>query len=133
MLRLDFNVGIAADTGFFRFNSTNPEAHRIAAELIEHGVDQAAAYRALHERNSVAYTRLLGYALSRLRMDRGTQIASVSLERTSIEALDALDVDTSEIMSARSVGENMASLPAFCSTPTTTWGKMRVARSTIAT
>lgn len=93
-------VGIAADTGFFRFNSTNPEAHRIAAELIEQGVDQAAAYRALHERNSVAYTRLLGHALGRLRIDREPEIASVCLTREAIDALDAGDVDTSEIMSA---------------------------------
>ncbi|HXV77526.1 MAG TPA: bifunctional oligoribonuclease/PAP phosphatase NrnA, partial [Candidatus Polarisedimenticolaceae bacterium] len=90
-------VGIATDTGFFRFNSTNPRAHRIAAELIDLGVDPARVYREIYERNSVSYVRLLGHALTDLRMDAGGAIASVRIARELIERLDAEEVDVTEI------------------------------------
>ncbi len=93
-------VALATDTGFFRFNSTNPEAHRIAAELVESGVDPAACYRAIHERNSPQFTRLLGEALARVRLDAEGAIASVRLSAERIAALDAAGEDTTEITTA---------------------------------
>lgn len=90
-------VGLATDTGFFRFKSTNARAHRIAAHLLDIGVEPANIYRAVYERNSEAFTRLLGHALAGLRFDAGGAVASVKITRQLIEALQADDVDTSEI------------------------------------
>jgi phosphoesterase RecJ-like protein len=89
-------VGLATDTGFFRFNSTDENAYRIAAELVRSGVDPSKVYQAIYERNSVAYTRLLGQALTGVQVDKGS-VASVVITRKMIEALDAFDVDLSEI------------------------------------
>ncbi|HKQ63089.1 MAG TPA: bifunctional oligoribonuclease/PAP phosphatase NrnA [Candidatus Polarisedimenticolaceae bacterium] len=90
-------VGLATDTGFFRFNSTSADAHEIAAALLRLGVEPARSFREIYERNSAAFTRLLGLGLARLRMDAGGAVASVQLDRALIEAAQAQDVDPSEI------------------------------------
>jgi phosphoesterase RecJ-like protein len=90
-------VGMATDTGFFRFNSTNAQAHRVAAELIELGVEPASLYGAINERNSEAYTRILGHALKDLRMDAGGAVATVIISNQLVVTLGAGDVDLAEI------------------------------------
>ncbi len=91
-------VGLATDTGFFRFNSADARAYQIAAELLRLGADPAQVYRAIYERNSLAFTQLLGHALAGVRVVGGGNVACVQVTRELIEKLDAADVDTSEIM-----------------------------------
>jgi phosphoesterase RecJ-like protein len=93
-------VGLATDTGFFRFNSTNAEAHEIAADLLRRGVDPARPYQAIYERNSLAFTRLMGHALADTRVAAGGAVASVTITRALLDRLQAHDVDTSEITTA---------------------------------
>ena len=90
-------VGLATDTGFFRFNSTSARAHQVAAELLELGVRPARAYREVYERNTLAYTHLLGHALSAVQLDGDGAVASVRITRELETRLGAQDVDTSEI------------------------------------
>lgn len=92
-------VGIATDSGFFRFNSTDARVHRIVAHLLELGVPPAVTYGELREQNTAAYTRLLGHALTTLEVRPDGQVASVKLTHVAIEALGALGEDTSEITS----------------------------------
>jgi phosphoesterase RecJ-like protein len=91
-------VGLATDTGFFRFNSTSPRAHEIAADLLRLGVDPASIYQRLHERNAERYLRLLGHALAGLRVDGGGRIASVEIPRTLVATLGAETVDPTDIL-----------------------------------
>jgi len=93
-------VGLATDTGFFRFNSTSARAHEIAAELLRLGVDPARIYQQIYERNSLAYTRLLGHALSGVQVFAGGALAVVRLPGELIRSIDAVGVDTSEITTA---------------------------------
>jgi len=88
-------VGIATDTGFFRFNSTTPDSLRIAADLLAAGVDPAKCYRRIYERNSPEYTRILGSALAGMRLDAGGRVVSVRIPLDVIGASE--DVDTSEM------------------------------------
>jgi phosphoesterase RecJ-like protein len=90
-------VGLATDTGFFRFNSTTARAHEIAADLLRRGVDPARVYQAIYERSSLAFTRLLGHALADVRLAGDGAIAAVKIPRELIERLDAEEVDVSEI------------------------------------
>jgi phosphoesterase RecJ-like protein len=90
-------VGLATDTGFFRFESTSARAHAIASELLALGVRPARVYREIHERNSAAFTRLLGHALSGLRIDARGAIASVKITRELVERIGASDEDPGEI------------------------------------
>jgi phosphoesterase RecJ-like protein len=93
-------VGLATDTGFFRFNSADARAYRVAAELLLLGAHPARVYRAIYERNSLAFTRLLGSALAGVQTVGRGDIAFVRITRELIDRLDAADVDTSEIMTA---------------------------------
>lgn len=90
-------AGLATDTGFFRFNSTSPRAFRIAAALLEAGADPTRSYAEVYERNSPAYTRLLGHALAGLALQADGRLGVVTVTRRMIESCAADGVDTSEV------------------------------------
>ena len=93
-------VGLVTDTGFFRFDSTNARAHNVAAELLRIGVRSAWAYQELYERNSVAFTRLLGHTLSGFQVSADGALAWVTIPLDLVERLQAENEDTSEIATA---------------------------------
>lgn len=93
-------VGLATDTGFFRFNSTNARAHEVAGRLLRMGVSPARAYREVYERNTVAFTRLMGHALAAVRIEADGALAVARLDRALVERLAADAVDTAEIATA---------------------------------
>jgi phosphoesterase RecJ-like protein len=64
------------------------------------GVHPARCYRQIYERNSAAYTRLLGHALAGLRLDAAGAVASVRVTRKMVAAARAGDEDTSEMTTA---------------------------------
>lgn len=89
-------AGLATDTGFFRYNSANAAAHTVAAELLQLGVRPARTYEAIYERNSVAFTRLLGHALAGLEVQLNGALVLVRLTLRQVVELQAESVDTSE-------------------------------------
>lgn len=64
-----FYVGIATDTGQFRFPSTTRRVFSIAGRLLDRGADPSAASHELYERESLGKMRLLQKFLSSLRME----------------------------------------------------------------
>ena len=65
-------VGLVTDTGKFMYENTTPAAHRMAAELIEAGVDTHAVYRRLFEELPFRRLQLLSRALQSVaRYDDG--------------------------------------------------------------
>lgn len=65
-------VGLVTDTGRFMYENTTPAAHRMAAELIEAGVDVSDTYRRLYERVPIEKLKLIGRALDKIeRFDDG--------------------------------------------------------------
>ncbi len=65
-------VGLITDTGKFMYENTRPAAHRMAAELIEAGVDVNDIYRRLYERVPIEKWHLTGRALEKIeRFDDG--------------------------------------------------------------
>jgi phosphoesterase RecJ-like protein len=56
-------VGLITDTGKFMYENTNARTHRIAADLIEAGVDVDETYRRLYEHVPIEKLRLLSRAL----------------------------------------------------------------------
>lgn len=75
-------TGIMTDTGSFRFSNTTPSTYRVAAELVEHGADNAA----IHQHTCDGYTpqriALLGLALQNLTLlpDYNTAYIALSSE-----------------------------------------------------
>ena len=59
-------TGIMTDTGSFRFPSTTSKTHRIIADLIDKGADNAKAHNNVYDTNSYGRLQLLGRALSNM-------------------------------------------------------------------
>jgi phosphoesterase RecJ-like protein len=61
-------VGLITDTGKFMYENTRPASHRMAAELIEAGVDVNDIYRRLYERVPLEKWRLTARALEKIEL-----------------------------------------------------------------
>ena len=64
-------IGLITDTGRFMYENTTPEAHRMAADLVESGILPPAVYRQIWEGLPERRLLLLGRALSRLERHMG--------------------------------------------------------------
>jgi len=86
-------VGLVTDTGKFMYENTSPRSHRMAAELIEAGVNAHAVYRHLYEGVTLAKLELLGRALAVLERHADGALAMVKLTREDFDAVGAADSD----------------------------------------
>jgi phosphoesterase RecJ-like protein len=72
-------TAILSDTGSFRYSNADPEAFRIAAELVETGVDPWTVASGLYESQAEERLRLLGRALDTLTVSHSRPFATVSV------------------------------------------------------
>jgi phosphoesterase RecJ-like protein len=82
-------VGLVTDTGRFQYSNTNPQAHRMAAELQEFGVDVAAIAQELYESVPLPKLRLLGIALENLAVGHGGRLVTSWLAERDFVAAGA--------------------------------------------
>ncbi len=76
-------AGIMTDSGSFRFPSTSAGTHRIVADLMDLGVDNAGIYNLVNSTSSEQRLRLLGYCIDdklTVKREYGTAFISLSLE-----------------------------------------------------
>ena len=91
-------TGLVTDTGKFMYENTTPEAHRMAAELIEAGVEPHEVHRRLYEDLPFRRLQLLARALARVeRHDEGT-ITIAHLVKDDYEATGALEQDSEGVV-----------------------------------
>jgi len=91
-------VGLVTDTGRFMYQNTSPAAHRMAADLIEAGVDTHAIYRRLFEDLPFRRLQLLSHALQGVaRYDDGA-ITLAMLSRHDYEQTGALETDSEGVV-----------------------------------
>jgi phosphoesterase RecJ-like protein len=101
-------VALVTDTGKFMFDNTTPEAHHMAAELIEAGVSPAGIHRRLYEGLPFARTQLLARALNRIqRFDDGA-VTLTHLTRDDFTEANALETDSEGIVDHLRADENTA-------------------------
>jgi len=80
-LKIDLDSAIAlyaaimTDTGSFRYSNTSSKIHRIAAELIDIGVEPYQMHTRIYETSSVQDISLLGEALQTMKLTDGGKIA----------------------------------------------------------
>ncbi len=67
-------VALVTDTGRFQYTNTTPKAHRLAAELLEAGVDVRRVFRGVYESVQFAKLKLLARALERAQIYDGGRI-----------------------------------------------------------
>ena len=91
-------TGLVTDTGRFMYENTTPEAHRMAAELIEAGVEPHQVYRRLYEDLPLRRLHLLQRALASVeRHDDGT-ITIAHLTKGDYEETGALETDSEGVV-----------------------------------
>lgn len=88
-------VGIATDTGQFRFPSTTPATFEIARRLCEHGAHPADAAYSLYENESFAKIKLLQSFLASLQMEFDGRVCIGLIENGVYEQCGA-SIDDSE-------------------------------------
>jgi len=84
-------VGLVTDTGRFMYENTGPDAHRMAAELIEAGVKVHDIYRRLYERVPLEKLHLVARAIERIQ-----RLDDCRLAVTYISAEDYIETGANE-------------------------------------
>jgi bifunctional oligoribonuclease and PAP phosphatase NrnA len=91
-------VGLVTDTGKFMYENTDPDSHRMAAELIEAGVNVDDIYRRLYERVPIEKAKLVARAIEKIeRFDEG-RLALTYISREDYAATGASDLLTEGII-----------------------------------
>jgi len=82
-------AAIVNDTGNFRFNNTNSEAHAIAMDLLRSGVEPYPIYMNIYEQTSRGRVELLKYTLENLKFSTNGELAWSVLTQENLDTADA--------------------------------------------
>jgi phosphoesterase RecJ-like protein len=80
-------VALVTDTGRFQYANTTPKALRLAAELVEAGVDVQRVFQGIYESVEFAKLKLLAKALERAELYEGGRLVVTHLVREDFTAL----------------------------------------------
>ena len=79
-------AGLVTDTGRFQYEAVRPDTLRLGAELREFPFEHARLVQALYEDDRIAYLRLLGLALERIRLEPEADLVWTYLMRADLDA-----------------------------------------------
>ncbi len=91
-------VGLASDTGWFRFSNTGPQTHELAAQLIRRGVDTATLYQTLEQAERPEKLALQTRALTNLRFLADKRVAIIVLRADDFAETGALAEETERLV-----------------------------------
>ncbi len=90
-------LGLATDTGFFRYSNTTTAAMRLAADLMDAGADARKVYRVSEQSDSSSRLRLIARGLGNLELLDGDVVALMCLSRDDFVASGATADDASAL------------------------------------
>lgn len=97
-------TSLVTDTGGFRYDSTGPSTHRVAADLIELGARPYDVAQAIFETESLPRLALLARALQTLQLDGGGRVAWMVITQQMLKEAGAEDHDAEGVVNyARAV------------------------------
>lgn len=79
-------TGIVTDTGRFQYGATSPEVHRIAASLLEAGVEPPTILRHVYEESPFGYLHVAGAVMARATLDADRKLVWSVLYRADLAA-----------------------------------------------
>jgi bifunctional oligoribonuclease and PAP phosphatase NrnA len=91
-------AALATDTGWFRFNSTNPGTYRTAARLLEAGAVPQDIYRDLYEQDTLGRVKLRGRILERAEVELDGRLAATYVLKQDFAETGALPSDTEDVI-----------------------------------
>lgn len=92
-------LGMATDTGCFKYSSTTPRTHRMAAELMEQGADFDGINRSFFDTKSKARLELERAVLDSVEYLYGGRCAAVTITRDMIESTGCEQTDLDSVLS----------------------------------
>lgn len=91
-------VAIASDTGWFQFSNTRPHTLRLAATLMEAGVNTDAIYQHLYQNERAERVALQTRALQSMTLSADGRLAVLSLSADDFEETNAHVPDTENLI-----------------------------------
>lgn len=91
-------TGIMTDSGNFRFPSTSSTTHRIAADLIDKGVDNARIYSQVYDSNSYERMQLVGRALQNMKLIPDRKTSYITLSQEELDTFHYIKGDTEGVV-----------------------------------
>jgi bifunctional oligoribonuclease and PAP phosphatase NrnA len=91
-------VALVTDTGKFMYENTDARSHRMAAGLIEAGVDVNDIYRRLYEHAPIEKLRLLAQALERIELHDDGRLAITYISEDDYAATGASEALTEGVI-----------------------------------
>lgn len=106
-------VGLATDTGHFRYSNTDGRALRMAAELVEGGVDAAEVSARVHQSAPPGRLRFFGEALAALEMRHGGQLVVIEVSPEQFERHGLVGADTEGLVDMPRAIEGVEAVALF--------------------
>jgi len=117
-------VSLITDSGHFRFAKTSPEAHRVAARLMEIGsISPSRIFTEVYERTTRGMAALTGLSLCSLQFGYGGRYAWMNLTREQVRQWDAEEEDTGDLVNLSLAIEGVVAGALFREMPD---GKIKV-------
>lgn len=91
-------TAISTDTGNFAYSNTTPETFRVAADLLETGIDIADINRKVYRTVPLGKTRLLGYVLSSMRLFEDGRIGAALVMQSDLAYFGASAEDVEGVI-----------------------------------
>jgi len=91
-------VGIMTDTGSFRFSSTTSTTHRVVANLINSGANNALIHNKIYDTNTFNRLQLLGCALNNLKIIFEHKTAYICLTQNELNKYKFQKGDTEGVV-----------------------------------
>ncbi|MGB3152749.1 MAG: bifunctional oligoribonuclease/PAP phosphatase NrnA, partial [Maribacter sp.] len=87
-------TGIMTDTGSFKFKSTTSNTHRVIADLMDKGAENAAIHSRIYDTNSPSRLHLLGCALKNMVILEEYNTAYITLSQEELDRYNYQKGDT---------------------------------------
>lgn len=106
-------VGLATDTGHFRYSNTDARALRMAADLVELGVDAADVTARIHQTAPAGRLRFFGEALSALEMRHDGQLVVLEVGPEQFAKHGLIGADTEGLVDMPRAIEGVEAVALF--------------------
>lgn len=106
-------VGLVTDTGNFRYSNTDARALRMAADLVELGVDPADLTARVHQSAPPGRLRFFGEALAALEMRQGGQLVVLEVGPEQFLRHGLVGADTEGLVDMPRVIEGVEAVALF--------------------
>src|SRR2546425_6556618 len=87
-------VALMTDTGSFRYSNTDSHAHRMAADLLSHGLDPQRIHAQVHSNASAGRLRLFGEVLAALELLEEGRLVVLEAAPAAVQRHGLVGADT---------------------------------------